>query len=61
MGSDDDLERALRLMTDARAEQLPVIDGDTTRRIVGVIHHKDVVIAHNRALLEARAADRQAR
>ena len=55
---DDDLERALRLMTDTAAEQLPVIDGESTRRIVGVIHHMDVVMAHNRALMDARAVER---
>ncbi len=55
---DDDRERALRLMTDTAAEQLPVIDGESTRRIVGVIHHMDVVIAHNRALIDARAVER---
>ncbi len=53
--ADDGLERALDLMAEGGTEHLPVIDGDDSRRVIGVIHHKDIVIAHNRALIHSRA------
>ena len=39
-------------------DYLPVVDDTEQRRVVGVLHHKDLLLAHNRALLEARAEER---
>ncbi len=52
------LERALKLMAVEEQEYLPVVDDTQERRVIGVIFHRDLVQAHNRALLEARAQER---
>ncbi len=55
--SDEDLERALRLMEIAGEDQLAVVDDLEGRRVIGIVHHKDVLRALNRALLEAQAEE----
>lgn len=52
------LERALKLMAVEKQEYLPVVADVHERRVTGVIFHRDLVQAHNRALLEARAQER---
>ncbi len=49
--ADDSLERLLEVMDAEGAEHLPVVDGAETRRVIGVVHRTDVLIAHNRALI----------
>ena len=49
--ADDSLERLLEVMDDEGAEHLPVVDDAATRRVIGVVHRTDVLIAHNRALI----------
>ncbi|MEE8532342.1 MAG: chloride channel protein [Alphaproteobacteria bacterium] len=49
----DSLERALALMSDNDVEFLPVIDDAENRRVIGLVRHKDIIVAHNRALLDA--------
>ena len=49
--ADDSLERLLEVMDAEGAEHLPVVDGAATRRVIGVVHRTDVLIAHNRALI----------
>ena len=49
--ADDSLERLLEVMDAEGAEHLPVVDGTETRRVIGVVHRTDVLIAHNRALI----------
>ena len=49
--ADDSLERLLEVMDAEQTEHLPVVDGDATRRVIGVVHRTDVLIAHNRALI----------
>ena len=39
------LDRALKLMTRETAEYLPVVDDIQTRKVVGVLHRKDLDIA----------------
>lgn len=39
-------------------EHLPVVDDIRERRVIGVIFHRDLMQARNRALLEARAQER---
>ncbi|MFQ5957847.1 MAG: chloride channel protein [Alphaproteobacteria bacterium] len=53
--ADDSLERALALMSDNETDHLPVIADAETRRVIGIVHHKDIVVAHNRAFLRAPA------
>ena len=49
--ADDSLERVLEVMGAEQAEHLAVVDGTETRRVIGVVHRTDVLIAHNRALI----------
>lgn len=52
------LDRALKLMSAHDEDYLPVVDDTEQRRVVGVLHHKDLLLAHNRALLAAHAEER---
>ena len=49
--ADDSLEHLLEVMDAEQTEHLPVVDGTATRRVIGVVHRTDVLIAHNRALI----------
>ena len=51
------LDRALQLMNAHGEDCLPVVDDTAERHILGIIYHKDLVLAQNRVLLEARARD----
>ncbi len=48
--ADDSLAFALDRMRDTGLDRLPVIDDPKTRRVIGVVHHKDIILAHNAAL-----------
>ncbi|MFQ5935598.1 MAG: chloride channel protein [Acidiferrobacterales bacterium] len=52
------LERALKLIAAQDEEYLPVVDDTGKSRVVGVVYHRDLIRAHNRALLAARAEER---
>jgi chloride channel protein, CIC family len=54
----DDLETALRLCEAHREEHMPVVDNGTDRKVIGEVRHSDLVLAYNRVLLDARAAER---
>jgi CBS domain-containing protein len=54
----DNLETALRLCEAHREEHMPVVNNGTDRKVIGEVRHSDLVQAYNRALLEARAAER---
>jgi CIC family chloride channel protein len=54
----DNLETALRLCEAHREEHMPVVNNGTDRKVIGEVRHSDLVLAYNRALLEARAAER---
>jgi chloride channel protein, CIC family len=54
----DDLETALRLCETHQEEHLPVVDDRQTRKVIGEVRYQDLVLAYNRALLAARAAER---
>lgn len=51
---DDDLETALALMRDTHEEHIAVVDDVETMTFRGCVHHRDVMGAYNRALLELR-------
>jgi CIC family chloride channel protein len=57
---EDDLETALRLCETNREEHLPVVEDRQTLKVIGEVRYQDLVIAYNRALLAARAAERGA-
>jgi chloride channel protein, CIC family len=48
---DDDLDGAMRRIGHRNIEQLPVVAGEGSRRLVGIISRRDMVSAYNRALM----------
>lgn len=54
----DDLEAVLARMKEAGEEHLGVIDETEAGRLVGFVHEIDVMLAYNRALLQARREER---
>ena len=55
---EDDLETALRLCEMNQEEHMPVVDNRERRKVIGEVRYQDLVLAYNRALLAARAAER---
>ena len=55
---EDDLETALRLCEMNDEEHMPVVDNGQDMRVIGEVRYQDLVLAYNRALLAARAAER---
>jgi len=55
---EDDLETALRLCEMNEEEHMPVVDNGHDLHVVGEVRQSDLVLAYNRALLEARRAER---
>jgi CBS domain-containing protein len=55
---EDDLEIALRLCGMNDEEHMPVVDDGRDMRVIGEVRYQDLVLADNRALLAARAAER---
>ncbi len=53
----DTLENVLAVMDVSGEEHLAVIEAADDRRVIGIIHHGDVLRAYNRALLEAQAEE----
>jgi CIC family chloride channel protein len=56
---DDDLDRAMRKIGYRNIEQLPVVDKESGRKLVGIISRRDMVSAYNRALM-ARTLEEEA-
>jgi len=56
--STDEVRRALRLMDSAGESHLPVVDSRESRRVVGIVHEHDVMLAYQKAILQARAEER---
>ncbi|SDM49135.1 chloride channel protein, CIC family [Geoalkalibacter ferrihydriticus] len=49
--ADANLDEAMRRIGHRNIEQLPVVDGADSRRLVGIISRRDMVSAYNRALM----------
>jgi len=49
--AEEDLDTAMRKIGYRNIEQLPVVDRETHRRLVGIISRRDMVSAYNRALM----------
>jgi len=56
--SGDEVRRAMRLMDSAGESHLPVVDNAESRRVVGIVHEHDVMLAYQKAILQARAEER---
>ena len=50
----DTLETALAMMTDTGEEHLAVVDNNLTMQYQGCVHHKELMAAYNRALVDTR-------
>jgi CIC family chloride channel protein len=57
LAADDNLEHALALMEANAEDHLPVIDETLGGKVVGMVDHKRVLRAYNRALLQAHAEE----
>ena len=57
---DEDLDTAMRRIGYRNIEQLPVVDRQSGRRLVGIVSRRDMVSAYNRALM-ARSLGEEAR
>lgn len=55
--ADDDLEKAQRVMGASGEYHLPVVDNAHDRKLVGRVRERDVVIAHNWALVRERGEE----
>lgn len=56
-----ELERVLRLMDMDKIDSIAVVEDLDSRRVIGLVHRKDVLLAFNRALLEAQAEEHDER
>ena len=50
----DNLQKALSIMDVTHEDHIPVLDNPESRKIVGILHHRDALAAYNRALLDER-------
>ena len=48
---DEDLDQAMRKIGYRNIEQLPVVDRETHRKLIGIVSRRDIVSAYNRALM----------
>jgi CIC family chloride channel protein len=48
---DEDLDQTMRKIGYRNIEQLPVVDRETHRKLIGIISRRDIVSAYNRALM----------
>ena len=53
---DDDLNTALNHFTSLNIDELPVVDPENPKRLIGTIRHKELIAAYNRRLLEHKRA-----
>lgn len=58
LAAKDDLARALDMLQSSGEPWLPVVETREDRRVIGVLRQADVLVAYNRALLQARAEER---
>jgi CIC family chloride channel protein len=56
--ADSNLEEALRTLGESSATRVPVVEDLKSRRVVGVARYRDLLRAHNRILMQARAEER---
>ncbi|MBS0203598.1 MAG: chloride channel protein [Planctomycetes bacterium] len=49
---DDDLNTAMRRFTELNLDEIPVLDGTDSRRLVGMLRRKDAISIYNRRVME---------
>lgn len=54
---DESLERALSIMDVSGEDHLAVVVSREDRKVIGMVHHKDVLRAYNKALLQGQAEE----
>lgn len=54
---DDDLNTALRRFTERNIDELPVVDPENPRRLLGMVRRKETIDFYNRQLAARKAAD----
>jgi len=57
VAADATLKHLLEILDMSDEDTLPVVDYLDSRHMWGVVHHRDVLLANNRALLEAHAEE----
>lgn len=57
----DTLEEALEIIETCGESYIPVIDDDRSQKVVGVVRDRDVLLAYNRAVLDAHAEEHTGR
>lgn len=57
LDADDDLGKAFRLMESGGEDHVPVVENHDTMILIGIVHQRDVMHAHSRAILSAREMD----
>ena len=55
---EDDLETAMKLFGAVGEAHIAVVDDHDSMKIVGIVHERDVILAYNRTLMQARAEER---
>ena len=53
----DDADKALRKMGQTGVSQLPVVDGVNTRKVIGILHEKDITAAYDRESLARKIGE----
>jgi CIC family chloride channel protein len=56
---DENLDQAMRKIGYRNIEQLPVVDRETHRKLVGIISRRDMVSAYNRALMSKSLEEKE--
>ena len=55
---DDDLESALSLMSETGEEHVAVVEDTDSMKFPGCVHHREVMAAYNRALIQSHHEER---
>ncbi len=56
---DDDLESALSLMSETGEEHVAVVEDTDSMKFLGCVHHREVMAAYNRALIQSHHEERE--
>jgi CIC family chloride channel protein len=57
VNTEDNLDRAMRKIGYRNIEQLPVVDEQNGRKLIGIVSRRDMVSAYNRALMARSMGD----
>jgi CIC family chloride channel protein len=54
---DDDLHTALRVFTQKNIDDVPVVDSDGERHVVGMLNRRDVIAAYHERITQLRSPE----